>query len=763
MPDGTGGFVRPVGSNRADGRDLLIDWRDARGAVHGDTVAAEAATLGYDGRQRGRVIKIIARTDAPIPATLSKRPLGGWCAAPLDPRMQQVISVPPTELALDGDFVTVLLDRDPALAHLKGSVAARLGRPSDLKIENRLVSAMFRLRGDFPNAVMEELAPFPTRIPEEWVGAREDLREMVTVTVDPATAKDFDDAISLEDLPEEEGGGWMLGVHIADVGHFVAENGPLDAEAQLRGTSVYFPDECIPMLPDRLSSELCSLKEGVDRLAMTAWMAISPKLEMTEARMAESVIRSRRRLTYDQVKEACIGMGPAPREDPAAKEPKAKPNTKPNARPNAKTRPKAGAPAGMAAARKRIGEDVCRMLDSALSLSRRLTEKRLGRGALNLDTEETEFIFDEAGSPIDARRYERHDAHRMIEEFMLLANEAVAKYFGRRRSPAIYRVHEEPDPFKLEAFKDLALSLGLMRQRDQPTAETLNALLDKVRGGPLEAMLNTMLLRSLKRAEYRAENVGHSGLALSDYLHFTSPIRRYPDLVVHRLLKRLLGRDAPPPPQKSRLAVLAKRASDCEQLATEAERECARWKACILMKPKLGERFGGTIIGFSQKAAFVRLDSPFVEVGVPLNSLGGHFMVDEHRSKATGMRGQVEIAIGAKVLVEITSVDESLHRISAWLLEAGAQDQHGKTITFAPDLLGPATLREVDFVAPAQSRRRAGAGRPKAGSGAGAGERVARQAGSAGSAGLGPGGRGPAPRAKRSARPPKGGARQGRR
>ena len=693
MPDGTGGFVRPLGAQRADNRDLLVDWRDAQGAVHGDTVSAEATGSGYDGRQRGRVIKVVARTDAPIPAMLSKQSWG-WRATPLDPRMQQVISVPQTDLAGEGDYVTVLLNPDPKLTQLKGSVAARLGRPTDLKIENRLVSAMFRLRGDFPVTVMDELAPFPTQIPEEWVGAREDLREMVTVTVDPATAKDYDDAISLEELPREEGGGWMLGVHIADVSHFVAENGPLDMEAQLRGTSVYFPDECIPMLPDRLSSELCSLKEGVDRLTMTAWMVISPQLEVVETRMAESVIKSRHRLTYDQVKEACIPTG-------AAKEAKSK------------TKGSAAPPKPNTAARQQLGEDVGKMLDAALALSRCLTKKRLGRGALNLDTEETEFIFDEAGSPIDARRYERHDAHRMIEEFMLLANEAVAKYFSRRKSPSIYRVHEEPDPFKLEAFKELAVSLGLMRPRDTPTPETLNALLDKVRGGPLEAMLNTVLLRSLKRAEYRAENTGHSGLALADYLHFTSPIRRYPDLIVHRLLKRLLRREEQPPSLKARLAILAKKASDCEQLATEAERECDRWKTCILMKPKIGEKFNGTIQGFSPKAAFVRLDSPFVEVGVPLSSLGGHFSVDEHRSKATGMRGQIELSIGAKVLVEITSVDDDLHRVSAWLLEAKALDPHGKMITFTPTLLGPATLREADFVAPAPGRPRTAAQGPR--------------------------------------------------
>jgi len=662
MPEGLGGFIRPIGFNKSDGMDLFVDWRDAQGAINGDKVKAEVVGSGFDGRLRGRVINIIARTDAPIPASLHKQSWG-WSAMPLDPRMQQIISVPQTDLASEGDIVTVMLDQAHTLTQLSGKVVARLGRPADLKIENRLTAVMFRIRTEFSNAVMDEVAQFPTQIPEDWTQYREDLRGVTTVTVDPPTAKDYDDAISLECLPVEEGGGWILGVHIADVSHYVAENGPLDQESQLRGTSVYFPDECIPMLPDRLSSELCSLKEGVDRLTVTAWMTISPELEVIETRFTESVIRSRRRLTYDQVKSACLDL-------------------------DARTR-------------HEIGEDTCEMLDQTLVLSRRLTERRLGRGALNLDTEETEFLFDDEGRPIDARRYERHDAHRMIEEFMLLANEAVAKYFSRRKYPTIYRVHEDPDPFKLDVFKKLALSLGLMNPQDQPTPELLNDLLDKIHGGPLETLLNTMLLRSLKRAEYRAENIGHSGLALDDYLHFTSPIRRYPDMIVHRLLKRSLKGDVFPSGLQGHLAILAKRASDCEQLATEAERENDRWKSCLLMKSRIGEKYQGYIQGFSQKVAFIRLERPFVEVGVSIGALGGDFSVDEFRTRAIGMRSQIELPIGTRVLVEITHVDENLHRVSAWILEASARDAHGKTLLFSPTLAGSASLCEADFAQPA--------------------------------------------------------------
>jgi len=665
-PEGAGGFLRLAGLPKGPGMDLLVDWRDAHGVIHGDRVVAEVSGEGWDGRLKARVLEIKGRGEVPLPGTLQKQ-AWGWRVVPLEPRLSQLISVPPTELAEDGELVSVKLDPDPEAKQLRGTVVARLGKKTDLKIENRLTAALFNFRTAFPDSVMRELAPFPTSIPAEWLQGREDLREVLTCTVDPPTAKDFDDAISLEVLPKSEGGGWLLGVHIADVSHYVAEGGPLDEEARLRGTSVYFPDEAIPMIPDRLSGDLCSLREGVDRLTMTAWMTISPDLEVVETRLSESVIRSAKRLTYDEVKEACIDLSGRKRAE--------------------------------------LGEALCALLDESLVLSRRLTEARLGRGAMNLDTEEAEFIFDAEGRPVDARRYPRHDAHRMIEEFMLLANEAVAQFFTRRKVPTIYRIHDEPDPLKLEIFAEVARTFGLLKPKETPTPEHLNAMLDKIRGGPLEAMINTLLLRSLKRAEYSAENIGHAGLALQDYLHFTSPIRRYPDLVVHRLLRKVLRGERLPEALQSHLAVLAKGASDAEQKATEAERENDKWKACLLMKGRIGQRFKGRVQGFSAKVAFITLEAPFVEVGVPLAALGGNFWIDEHRTKATGLRGSVVITIGDAVEVEVTAVDEDLRRISAWVTEAKAQDAHGKAFTFVPTLAAPATLREGDFEKPRRGGR----------------------------------------------------------
>ena len=658
-PEGAVGFLRPIGAQKRQGLDLLVDWREGHGAIHGDRVLAEMTGLTFDGRPRARVMKVIARNPDPIPAHLQKQ-AWGWSAVPLEPRLSQIVTVPPTDLAQDGDLVSIRLDPDPAAQQIRGRVVARLGRLTDLKIENKLTAALFNLRTEFPPAVMDQLAPFPTAIPAEWVQGREDLRERLTVTVDPPTAKDFDDAISLETLPREEGGGWILGVHIADVSHYVTEGSPLDQEAQLRGTSVYFPDQCIPMLPERLSGELCSLQEGVDRLTKTAWITLDRDLTVVDTRLSETVIRSRKRLSYDQVKEACIDL----------------------AQPM----------------RKALGHDVCAMLEEALKVSRSLTRIRLGRGALNLDTDETEFIFDAEGRPVDARRYAHHDAHRMIEEFMLLANEAVARFFTRKKIPTIYRIHDNPDPLKLEAFKEVASAFGLLRAYDEPTPDVLNALLDKIRGGPLEAMLNTLLVRSLKRAEYSADNIGHSGLALEDYLHFTSPIRRYPDLTVHRELHKVLRGEPLPAGLHSQLAVVAKSCSDTEQTATEAERENDRWKTCLIMKTKIGHRFDGRIQGFSLKVAFIRLDAPFVEVGVPLGALGGSFTVDQNRTKAVGQGAGVVLSIGDRVKVEITGVDEDLRRVSAWVVEAAAQDGKGKSRSFVPSLASPATLREADFV-----------------------------------------------------------------
>lgn len=646
-PDGVGysGFLRPLGPS-SKRSDVLVDWGTRHGALHGDHVLAEITGEDRKGRPKARVIKIIKFGTQTLAGTLQKQ-AWGWRVLPLEHRIGSVINVPPTDIAKEGEWVSVELQRRKESTQLEGKVVARLGKKGDLRIENQLTAEMFGIRQNFPAEVMQELAPFPTNIAPEWLRGREDLRKHLTCTIDPPTAKDFDDAISIETIPPNEGGGWLLGVHIADVSFYVKEDGSLDQEARLRGTSVYFPDECIPMIPERLSGDLCSLREGVDRLTLTAWIRISDKFDITHASFSESVIHSRKRLTYNDVRKACTHKDPI--------------------------------------LRAALGTELCHMLETGLVVAEGLRTARLTRGAINLDTEETEFHFDEKGKVVWANPYQRHNAHQMIEEFMLLANEAVARFFNDQKVPTIFRIHDEPDPIKLEIFANLARTFGLLTIHEGPTPDNLNRLLTKVRGGGLEALMNTMLLRSLKRAEYSADNIGHSGLALKDYLHFTSPIRRYPDLIVHRSLRKILRKELLPNNFQSQLAIIARECSDAEQQATEAERENIRWKACDLMRPFIGKTFQGFVQGFSSKAIYIQLQEPFVEIGTPIGALGLGFKLDEYRTKLVGSKGSVAISIGDFVTVELAGIDEDQHRIFGWIIEAKSKDGKGKTYTFNPN------------------------------------------------------------------------------
>jgi ribonuclease R len=654
------GFLRAVDTNNYKNGDILVDRNKKHTAIYGDQVQAEITGTTYNGRFKAKIVKIISRNVNPIPAYLQKQACG-WRAVPLESKFAQIIAVQATDLAQEGDIVTVVLDPNLYAKQIQGTVTSRLGKITDLNIENKLTVAIFNLRTEFPQPAMEELSMLPTAIPSEQLCGRKDLRNELIITIDPPTAKDFDDAISIMPLTDIQGEGWLLGVHIADVSHYINEGGPLDQEAMKRGTSVYFPDQCIPMLPERLSGELCSLLEGVDRLAITVWITLDSKLQIVETSFAKSIIKSRKRLTYDQVKEACLDRSET--------------------------------------IRKSLGPDICKLLEEALKISNGLTKIRLNRGALNLTSEETKFIFDEDSRPTDACRYVHHDAHHMIEEFMLLANEAIAGFFTNKKIPAIYRIHDEPDPLKLEIFREVASAFGLLESHEDLTPERLNILLKDVHDKPVANTLNTLLIRSLKKAEYSADNIGHSGLALTDYLHFTSPIRRYPDLVVHRLLCKIIQKSPLPNNLHGHLTILAKSCSHLEQTAAEAERENRRWKTCMIMRTKIGHKFDGQIIGFSKKIAFIRINSPFLEVSVPLCTISTDFVVDQHNIKVFSNDTNTVLTIGDEATVEITGIDEDSRRVYAYITKLPSQQYYkNKIIGVCPISAAPVSTREVNFI-----------------------------------------------------------------
>lgn len=656
--DGINGFICPIDTKRYNKTKILIDWQKIHKAVHGDLVQARFTGITYDGQPKAQIIKILSHNSNPIPAYIQKK-TWGWIAVPLEPKFSQSINIPATDLAHDGDIVNVKLDTNVLSNRLQGTVINRIGRINDLNIENKLTAAMFNLRTDFPNEVIEELSIFSEEISKDWLHDREDLRDRLIVTVDPLGAKDLDDAISIESLPKSKGGGWLLGVHVADVSHYVHNNTALDNEAILRGNSVYFPDQCIPMLPELLSGKLCSLIEGENRLTVTVWIMLTKNFNVIKTRFTKSIINSRKQLTYNQVKEACLD-----RLEPL---------------------------------RENLGTDICQMLEHALHVSRNLTKIRIKRGALNIASEEAEFIFDDNGRPIDIRRHTHNDAHRMIEEFMLLANEAVANFLTNKNIPTIYRTHDVPDPLKLELLKEVISSIGLIKTRKSLNIETLNLLISKNHNNPLGTILNDLLIRSLKRAEYNTKNIGHYGLALDNYLHFTSPIRRYPDLITHRLLSQTIKKITLPNNLSSYLEALANNCSKLERNAAEAERKNRQWKTCLIMKEKIKQHFNGTISGFYGKNMAVRLNNHSIEVTVYLGNISKDFIINPNYTKATSNNMNLTFHVGCEIEVEIAQVDEVLHKVYASVLRASISKNKGKFQNSYHNYSNSNSKLEIDF------------------------------------------------------------------
>ena len=481
-------------------------------------------------------------------------------------------------------------------------------------------------------AIIEEKHGFPTVFSNQALsdakeaaklspGKRVDLTQCVTVTIDGETAKDFDDAISLDELPN---GNLNLKVSIADVSHYVREGTKLDDEAFERGTSIYFPGFAIPMLPEELSNHLCSLVPNEERLTLTCEMEINSKGNILDSKIYPSVIKSQARLTYTTVAKVI-----EQNQDHLVK------------------------PA------------VAKMLHRAFALSKIVRQKRADRGALDLDLPEMEIDVAPDGSVRKIYQAERNEAHKLIEDFMILANEAVSENIEARGYPSIYRIHEFPDELKLERLKKIIRRWGFSISEKKDLISSLQSYLDSVRGHPNEKMLITSLLRSLKQAQYSANNVGHFGLGSKSYCHFTSPIRRYPDLMVHRILRESNFLKNPPPYSEEQLQEIATRCSETERRAFLAERDMEDIKKCRYLEPKVGQEFNGMITTIKSFGIFVEMLPEHIDGLIPMRALPHDYWdVDELETSLRGRRSRKEFWLGDKIRVQLNEVDRLKRQIN---------------------------------------------------------------------------------------------------
>ncbi len=602
---------------------------------HNDRVRASVVQQGRPRRHLAELIEILERPTVRHLGIVRRRQdarvveLETGNGLPAALRLREILLDPEaTGGAKDGDLVEVEFQPGDGKKRAPiGSVKQILGRPGDRETEVKKLLIEHGLDRAFPAAALAEADAYGTEPRPSDYDGRKDVRDLPLVTIDSESARDFDDAV----CARKEGRNYRLYVAIADVSHYVRIGSALDDEAFRRGTSTYLTDQAIPMLPEQLSNGLCSLKPDVDRLCMLAELVIGPSGRVREASFHRAVMRSHARLTYNRVAQALDG------------EP----------------------------------DEECRELLPTLlilaQVSRKLLERRLRRGSVDLDLPEPQVVFDAKGRPIDTIRRPRNEAHRIIEDLMIATNEAVARYFEERELPTMYRVHEKPDPERLERFARLCETLGVeARLSPDPSPAEVSQLLLQVSDHENGRSLHTLLLRSLAQARYAAENFGHFGLASKAYLHFTSPIRRYPDLIVHRLLKQSLDEE------KAwygvnRLEEVAVHCSGTEREAMLAERASLELDRALVAKEHLGKQLPAMISGVQNFGLFAAVVEPFIEGLVPVQGLPSDFYeLDDFGSRLTGTNTGRSYALGDGIEVEIQNVDISKRQVQLRLVDDGA-------------------------------------------------------------------------------------------
>ncbi|MGI6005771.1 MAG: ribonuclease R [Christensenellales bacterium] len=622
------GMARGVMSRTASGFGFVSDkeFMDAdvfipppymNGAMRDDTVLVEVTSkTGSRGRgPEGRVLRVVKRAHPFIVGVLEEGPRG-QTVRPDDPKICDGIHVlpgGPVRAQKDERVVVTITSFLP----LQGYLTESLGKVGEPGSDILAILRQYGLKQEFPDKVEKEArAIAETGIGEKDLKDREDLRGMFMVTIDGADAKDLDDAVSCEKLSEHL---MRLGVHIADVSHYVQAGTALDEEAQRRGTSVYFPDRVVPMLPEALSNDICSLNQGVDRLAMSVFMDINPDGRMVDYRICQSVIKTNFRLVYDDVTRY-VEHG-----DPEI--------------------------AG------RFGRELCAKLDDMKQLMQWLRGRRMKRGSIDFELSESQITLDDRGRPIEVKRRESGVANQIIEEFMLRANETVAEHCRTLDIPCLYRVHEQPDPMKMNTFAQFIGLFGykLPGRTGGVHPSALQQLLGRIRNTPEETVITRLMLRSMQKARYLPVNLGHFGLALTDYAHFTSPIRRYPDLIVHRVLHfHLAGLldQSLITMLEDELDEVADSASASERNAIDAERDADALKKCEYMADHLGEPYEGMVSGVTEYGFYVELDNT-VEGLVHVQTMSDDiYDYDRVRQQLIGHRSRRSFRIGDTVLVQ---------------------------------------------------------------------------------------------------------------